>query len=115
MNKVLFVVLGIIIGSMLTFFIIKFTQISFNSNLSVNIVIAIATCTATFLHFDSIRQNKKNRIWDISKTVILDLTNAVHATIKEIGNELDKRYGNEHSDPSNDNVYEEKKTNSKNY
>ena len=77
-------ILGIIIGLLISIgYFIFSSKLNFNSNISVNIVIALATCTATAIHFDSIRKQRKDRVWDINKSILLDLTHALTEVIKE--------------------------------
>lgn len=55
-----------------------------------NIIIAIATVVATAIHFDSQKKQRLDRVWDINKGVLLDLTHslseAIEATEIEIQN-----------------------------
>ena len=78
------IILGIIIGGTLSIgYFIFSSNFSFDSNISVNIVIALATCTATAIHFDSTRKHRRDRVWDINKSILLDLTHALSDVIKE--------------------------------
>ncbi|WP_038247092.1 hypothetical protein [Ghiorsea bivora] len=87
-------VFGMFIGALISicYFILS-PEFDFDSNLSVNFIIAFATCTATAIHFDSIKKQRRDRIWDINKSILLDLTHALSEVIKEtelaIDDELD--------------------------
>ena len=58
-------------------------KLNIDSNISVNVVVAIATCIATAIHYDSVKKQRKDRVWEINKSILLDLTKALNAAIKE--------------------------------
>ena len=65
---------GIVIGFTLTIWYVALDlRFDIDSALSVNVVIALATVTATAIHFDSVQRQKKDRVWEINKEIILKL------------------------------------------
>ncbi|VFQ47385.1 hypothetical protein [Desulfoluna butyratoxydans] len=83
------VVLGAIIGGSIVFVYLVCPDFHLDTNLSVNIVIAIATCVATAIHYDSIRKQRRDRVWDMNKSIIIDLVHALSKVIEEIEITLD--------------------------
>ena len=67
------------------------TAFSVNLNITVatNIIIAGATCIAVYIHFDSIKHQKQNRIWDTNKEIIIKLTSSLHELIDLIHTYID--------------------------
>ena len=79
------------------------------SNLSVNIVIAIATCSATAIHYASTRNQRNDRIWDMNKAILLDLAYLLSEVIEEINGQIEYVYSNGESQhkPNKINVFSE--------
>ncbi|TNY94272.1 hypothetical protein CGK58_24740, partial [Vibrio parahaemolyticus] len=76
-------VLGVLLGFCLTIWYVAIDlRFGFDSNVSINVVIAIATVIATAIHFDSQRKQRKDRIWDMNKNVLLDLAHALSEVIE---------------------------------
>jgi len=85
--------LGALVGlfsSMVLFSTLTIFEIQIDMSVVTNIIIAAATVVATAIHFDSQRKQRIDRIWDINKGVLLDLTHslseAIEATEIEIQN-----------------------------
>lgn len=79
-------------GCLATYLYMKYPTYRFNTNLSVNIVIAVATCLATAMHYDSIRKQRKDRIWDINKNVLLELAHELSDKIKHLEKIIDEHF-----------------------
>lgn len=77
--------MGIIIG---IFFSFIFLSVMLVANLKIdiglitNIVIAFATMVAAIIHFDSVSKQRKDRIWEINKNVLLELAHHLSLVIK---------------------------------
>lgn len=84
-------ILGILLGFTLTIWYLIFDmQFDFDHSFSVNIVVAMATVMATSIHFDSVRKQRKDRIWEINKENLLNLSKAISDAI-EISSKLSDR------------------------
>ncbi|GAB7228670.1 hypothetical protein VrSk94_23580 [Vibrio rotiferianus] len=82
-------VLGVLLGFCLTIWYVAIDlRFGFDSNVSINVVIAIATVIATAIHFDSQRKQRKDRIWDMNKNVLLDLAHALSEVIEATEDEI---------------------------
>lgn len=57
-----------------------------------NIFIAIATIVATFIHYDSQKKQRLDRVWDMNKGVLLDLTHSLSEAIKATEIEIQNCY-----------------------
>lgn len=73
-------VVGLFAGFM--FFVALLVSDQLDIAIATNIVIAIATVVATTIHFSSIKQQRKDRIWEINKTILLDLSHTLSLVIK---------------------------------
>jgi len=73
-------VVGLFAGFMLFVALIASEQLDIA--IATNTVIAIATVVATIIHFSSIKQQRKDRIWDINKPILLDLSHTLSLVIK---------------------------------
>lgn len=76
---------GCVIGLFFGFVVLAFILISdfkFDIPIITNIVIAGATVVATIIHYSSIRQQRKDRIWEINKPIILDLSQSLSSVIR---------------------------------
>ncbi|TOE89064.1 hypothetical protein, partial [Vibrio parahaemolyticus] len=85
---------GIVIGFTFTIWYVALDlRFDIDSALSVNVVIAIATVTATAIHFDSVRRQKKDRVWEINKEILLklfgSLSTAAQASLDQMNFELE--------------------------
>lgn len=84
-------ILGILLGFTLTIWYLVFDmQLNFDHIFSVNIVIAMASVTATAIHFDSVRRQRKDRVWEINKENLINLSKAISDAI-EISSKLSER------------------------
>ena len=89
------VVFGIMIGFSATIlYLVLDHRLDFNHSLSVNVVIAMATIIATMIHFDSQHKARKDRVWDMNKSVLLELAHALSEVIEGTENEIDNLHGN---------------------
>nr|WP_014343636.1 hypothetical protein [Aliivibrio fischeri]AEY78222.1 hypothetical protein [Aliivibrio fischeri] len=66
---------------------------NFDASMTVNIVIASAAMIATAIHFDSVRTQRKERLWEINKDSILRLSKALADAIEITSNQCDKEMG----------------------
>jgi hypothetical protein len=88
---VLKITIGSILGlfvSMVGFSLLTVFNIQINLTVITNIIIAAATVVATLIHLDSQNKARKDRIWDMNKTVLLDLAHALSEAIEATENEL---------------------------
>lgn len=88
-------ILGSITGlflSMVLFSTLTIFDVKIDLSIVTNIIIAIATVVATVIHFDSQRKQRLDRIWDINKGVLLDLTHSLSEAIEATEIELQNRY-----------------------
>lgn len=84
---------GFLIGCVVS--IITFQMYSapkIDGNLIVNIVIALATCIATAIHFSSIKNQRKEQVWLLNKDLLLELADSLNRVVNSckaaIGYEL---------------------------
>ncbi|MBL4713299.1 MAG: hypothetical protein JKY64_01995 [Alcanivorax sp.] len=101
-------------GGFILFASILMQDIKLDASIATNIVIAIATVIATAIHFSSIRQQRKDRLWDINKPILLGLSQSLSSVIRASEYYLKEEYAQRHLDDapnSNDkpeaNVYKE--------
>ncbi|BCB59385.1 hypothetical protein HaloA020_00860 [Halomonas sp. A020] len=88
--------IGVIAGFALTIWYVAFDlNYHFDSNIAVNIVIASATALATAIHFDTVKKQRKDRVWEINKGVLLTLLELVSQAIEETEFSLDHEYAHE--------------------
>ena len=75
------VIVGFFIASIIfvSFFV---TGIKFDVGVATNVFIALATAVATAIHYSSIKIQRKERIWDMNKGVLLDLSHALSLVIQ---------------------------------
>lgn len=95
-------VVGFFLG--FVFFIaLLLTSNEINITIATNLIIAFAAVVATIIHFSSIRQQRKDRLWDINKPVLLDLSHALSSVINASKYYLQKEYALAHiEDPPNE-------------
>lgn len=70
----------------------------FDMSVVTNLVIAAATVMATTIHFSSIRQQRKDRLWDINKPILLGLSKSLSAVIKASEFYLQEEYACQYID-----------------
>lgn len=78
-------ILGAILGCFISFVslvLMLVSNINIDMALITNIVIALATVVATAIHFDSIRTQRKDRIWEINKDILLNLAHSLSLVIQ---------------------------------
>ena len=70
------------IGSVVTLIFIHLYNKTFELNdLYVNIIIAFAATVAVIVHIESVHMQKKSRIWDMNKNILLDLSQSLLKSI----------------------------------
>lgn len=78
------VVFGVILGFAATIWYVALDlRFDFDSSLSVNIVIAIATAIAAAIHFDSVKSQERERVWELNKAELLNLSKELSKVIHE--------------------------------
>lgn len=106
-------VIGFFVGFVsLVFFLVSDTN--FDMSVVTNFIIAAATVMATIIHFSSIRQQRKDRLWDINKPILLGLSKSLSAVIKASEYYLQEEYARQYiedtpnpNDQPDHNVYRE--------
>ena len=76
--------MGIILGTFISFVLLVFILISnidVDMALITNIVIASATVVATAIHLDSTKKQRRDRIWEINKDMLLNLAHSLSLVI----------------------------------
>lgn len=87
--------LGAIIGLFLALMlvsVIAVLDVKFDVAIVTNIVIAAATCVATYIHIDSVGRQRRLRVWDVNKAVLLDLLDTLSKTISQIEGVINSIY-----------------------
>lgn len=102
-------------GGFVFFIAVLLTDITFDVVIATNLIIALATVVATIIHFSSIKQQRKDRLWDINKGILLDLAHSLSLVIQasEYYLELEHNEFNElpHTREPKEDVYENFKNN----
>ncbi|EDM65060.1 hypothetical protein PE36_08371 [Moritella sp. PE36] len=78
--------IGLILGFFVGFVLLcvfLVTGFKVDVALLTNITIAMATIFATYIHYDSTQRQRKERIWEINKTILLDLLESLAQVISE--------------------------------
>ncbi|AIY67279.1 hypothetical protein [Pseudoalteromonas piratica] len=78
-------IIGAILGTFISFVlfvIILVSNFNFDGSLITNIVIASATVVATAIHFDSIRKQRRDRVWEINKDMLLSFAHSLSLVIQ---------------------------------
>jgi len=85
------VVIGAVIGFAMAVLYFTFaSKFSFNPALALNVVIAVATIFAVAIHFDSVRNQRRDRVWEMNKENLLSLSKALSSSI-DINSKLSER------------------------
>ncbi len=105
-------ILGVLTGFSLTIWYLVFDmKFDIDHNFTVNVVIAMATVTATAIHFDSVRKQRQDRVWEINKENLINLSKAISDAI-EISSKLsDREFNNMQGIPDDTNTDGEKEIN----
>ena len=77
-------IMGIILGTFISFVSLVFILISnidIDMALITNIVIASATVVATAIHLDSTKKQRRDRVWEINKDMLLNLAHSLSLVI----------------------------------
>lgn len=91
-------VIGMICGfSLLILYLVLDTYRALDATLTISIVIAVTTILATVIHFDSVRKQRKDRVWEINKDSLLtlskSLSDAIQMTEKFVEREFNTMQG----------------------
>ncbi|EHD2271096.1 hypothetical protein JRK39_003543 [Vibrio cholerae] len=100
-DKMFFGFVGMILGFFVGFVILSMflvTGFTVDIALITNITIAIATIFATYIHYDSTLRQRKQRVWDINKGILLELLESLALVIAESKAALEEEI--ESQDPS---------------
>lgn len=92
-------VLSFVFGVFITiWYLVLDFSFNFDHFITVSIVIAAATAIATAIHFDSVRNQRKDRLWEINKGSLLrlskDLSDAIEMSSKLSDREFNRQQGN---------------------
>jgi len=79
-------------GGFVLFVLMLVSDTKFDMPTVTNLIIAAATAMATIIHFSSIRQQRKDRLWDINKPILLGLSQSLSAVIKASEYYLQEEY-----------------------
>jgi hypothetical protein len=90
-------VIGFFVG-FVSFVLFLVNDTKFDMSVVTNLIIAAATVMATIIHFSSIRQQRKDRLWDINKPILLGLSKSLSAVIKASEYYLQEEYALQHLD-----------------
>ncbi len=69
---------------MISFTLITVFNVVFDLSIWTNMVIAFATCLATAIHIDSQIKLKKNRVWEVNKSILLELSNVLAQVVEDL-------------------------------
>ena len=84
-------IIGVLLGFALTVWYLAFDlKFDFDHAFTLNVIIAGSTITATAIHFDSVRKQRRDRVWEINKESLMKLSKAVADAI-EISSKLSDR------------------------
>lgn len=84
-------ILGVIFGFALTVWYLAFDlKFNFDHVFMLNLVIAAATIIATAIHFDTVKKQRRDRVWEINKDSLITLSKAVADAI-QISSKLSDR------------------------
>ncbi|CAH6906520.1 conserved hypothetical protein [Vibrio chagasii] len=88
-------VIGVILGVFLGFVIfmsLLMSELSIDATLITNVVIALATVVAATIHFNSVRLQRRDRVWEINKDNLLDLSETLSQLIKLSESRIDYEF-----------------------
>jgi hypothetical protein len=77
-------ILGVSVGFCFTiwYLVFDFTH-HFDYSVTTNIVIAFATLMAASIHFDAVIKQRRERIWEINKDILLNLSQTVSDALEQ--------------------------------
>jgi len=114
-ERLFFVFIGLVLGvfaGFVLFCVFLVPGFEVDIALLTNVTIAVAAIFATYIHYDSTLRQRKERIWEINKTILLDLLESLAQVIRESKGALEEEI--ESQDPeyrssrkSNPTVYKE--------
>ncbi|MEZ9392038.1 hypothetical protein AB4222_09060 [Vibrio splendidus] len=88
-------VIGVILGVFLGFVIfmsLLISELSIDATLITNVVIALATVVAATIHFNSVRLQRRDRVWEINKDNLLELSETLSQLIKLSESRIDYEF-----------------------
>ena len=96
-------ILGVLTGFALTIWYVAFDiRYDFDFNIAVNAVIASATAIAAYIHFDAVKNQRKDRVWEINKAPLLglleSLSEVIEVTLQLLDFEFEINQGIAHPD-----------------
>ncbi|MDB2387326.1 hypothetical protein N9W21_08310, partial [Shewanella sp.] len=104
---------GTIIGffvAMIALSYVLVTGVEFNMAVWTNIIIAAGTAIAALIHYDSVKKQRKDRVWEIKKDALLKLLDLISQAIEETKFALDPQYAFEIGHKANTKVWSELKS-----
>ena len=91
-KKLFWFLVGGILGVFIYHLVLNHANLTIDSNILVNIVIASAACIATYLTSKQIDIQRQNRIWDLNKDILLDLSYNLSKRIINLSNIIESAY-----------------------
>lgn len=96
---------GCVVGFFISFVLLVFLLVfdaKFDISVMTNLIIAAATVMASVIHFNSIRQQRKDRLWDINKPILIGLSKSLSSVIKATEYYLQEEYARHYIDDAPD-------------
>jgi hypothetical protein len=91
-NITFWFLIGFTFGAMICYIFIQSTTIKVDSNLVVNIFLALCAFMAILLTIMQIELQRQHRIWDINKPILLELMHLLSEVIDETEKILEENY-----------------------
>ncbi len=86
-------ILGVLSGSAIAVWYLVFDfKFDFDHAFALNLVIAAATVTATAIHFDTVKKQERDRVWEINKDSLINLSKSLADAIKISSNLSDREF-----------------------
>ncbi|MFP3353387.1 hypothetical protein R0K04_18500 [Pseudoalteromonas sp. SIMBA_153] len=86
-------IIGLLTGFCLTVWYLVFDlKLNFDHKFTLNLIIAAGTITATAIHFDSVRKQRKDRVWEINKESLIKLSKSLADAIEVSSKLSDKEF-----------------------
>ncbi|PME09972.1 hypothetical protein BCV44_21950 [Vibrio cyclitrophicus] len=106
-------IVGLFVGFTI-FVLLLINHIEIDMSVVTNAVIAFATVFATTIHYSSIKQQRRDRLWDMNKPILLGLSKSLSDVIKASEYHLQREYADRYMDDTlsfrdkpSPNVYED--------
>lgn len=95
-------IVGVLTGFCLTVWYLVFDlKFDFDHAFTLNLIIAAATTTATAIHFDSVRKQRKDRVWEINKENLIKLSKSLADAIEVSSKLSDQEFNRMNNIPDN--------------